>query len=459
MKHKLTRRELLKTLAILGVGIKLAPRRIQAQSGKMIVIGAGASGLVAAYWLMDEGYDVTILEARDRVGGRAWSSYALAPYPIELGAEFVHGSEVATWDLLEDVGQDSLDEADGVGYVYFEKELWTEEELNDEYEFDGDLEALLEILVEEWSDESDEDISLADLLDYFAEEYEDIENADIRQLLINKIANEYGAPADKIGVKSLVAGAGIDSGEGDFVLEEGYTALMTAIADKLDVQLNTVVTSVNWSSDGVEIMTADGTEYEADQVVITLPLGVLRANKVAFSPPLPDAKQNAINTLGIGHVDKLILKFDEAFWDDDMAGWDTPLDSQIWWRNGLGRDDEQPILTALIGGEAAIRFEGMTEAEVIQAGLSDLEQMFELENLADNLVEGHFISWGTDPYALMGYSYIPVNGVGLNAILAEPVDDVLFFAGEATHANNFATVHGAIESGIRVAEEIIESNE
>lgn len=231
---------------------------------------------------------------------------------------------------------------------------------------------------------------------------------------------------------------------------------MTAIADEVEVRLNTVVTAINWDNNRVRIIASDGQEFEADKVVITLPLAVLKSNQVTFSPALPDAKLTAIQTLGAGHVDKLILKFDSAFWDDDFAGVDTTLPTQIWWRPGIEREnDELAILTALIGGESAVQFEAMSEAEAIQAGLRDLEAMFGISDLQGKLLEGRFIGWGSDPFSLMGYSYIPVGAKGQNEVLASPISDVLFFAGEATHETSFATVHGAIESGIRVADEIM----
>lgn len=458
MNHrKFSRREFLRSMMILGIGVRLLPRAVAAQSGRIIVIGAGASGLAAAYSLMDEGYEVLVLEARNRVGGRAWSDNTLAPYPIELGAEFVHGSEVVTWDMLEEFEQDSLDEDEGEGYIYFEGELWTEAELADEYDFDGDIETLVETLVEEWIEEDNDDASLKDLLDAYQDEYEDLADPEVRRLLDNKTANENAANNDDLSIYSIVNSAGIEDGSGDYWLEEGYSALMNAIADELDIRLDTSVIKIEWNASGASVTTGIGETLTADKVIVTLPLGVLKAGVVEFSPALPAGKQDAIRRLGAGHVDKLILKFDTVFWDEEMVSVDTTLDTQIWWRPGYGRDDELPILTALIGGRMAERFETMSEAEVIAAGLRDLEQMFEVENLADHLVEGKFIAWGSDPYARMGYSYLPVGGDGLNDTLAEPIDDVLFFAGEATNADQFATVHGAFESGFRAADEVMEA--
>jgi len=454
-----SRRDFLRTMAILGIGVRFSPRRIQAQSLKVVIIGAGAAGLATAYMLDEEGFDVTILEARNRVGGRAFTDYDLAPYPIELGAEFVHGSEVVTWDILEEYGQDSLDANDGDGYIYFAGELWTEKEFADEYDFNGDIETLIGTLIQEWVDEDNDDVTIKALLDEYEEDYEDLADSEVRRLLDNKTANEYGANLDELSVQGFALASGAGDGNGDFVLEEGYSALMNAVAEELDIRLNTPVTAITWNNNGVQIKTANGDIIDADKVVITLPLGVLKSNQVTFSPPLPPKKLDAITRLGAGHVDKLILKFDRPFWDEEMESVDTTLDTQIWWRPGIGRDDELPILTALIGGKHAVRFEGMTDEQVIAAGLRDLEEMFDMDNLAEHLVEGKFIAWGRDPYSLMGYSYVPVDGDGLNEILGESVEDVLFFAGEATHPRNFATVHGAIESGLRAAEDVVDSIE
>ena len=222
----------------------------------------------------------------------------------------------------------------------------------------------------------------------------------------------------------------------------------------LDIRRSTPVQRIQWGATGAKIFTEQGI-LEADRVVITLPLGVLQAGDVTFDPPLPPEKLTAIQALGAGHVDKLILKFTEPFWPTEFGALATSLASQVWWRPGWGRDNEAPILTALIGGQAAENFEQMGEQAVIQAGLQDLETIFGVSNLAEKLVEGHFVAWGTDPYAKMGYSHVPVGAVGQREVLARSVENVLFFAGEATHTIRAATVHGALESGLAAAEEIM----
>ncbi|MEL6322275.1 MAG: NAD(P)/FAD-dependent oxidoreductase, partial [Cyanobacteria bacterium J06626_14] len=204
----------------------------------------------------------------------------------------------------------------------------------------------------------------------------------------------------------------------------------------------------------IEVQTATGTTYTAQQVVITLPLALLQENAVEFAPPLPDTKLNAIQGLGAGHITKLILKFDQPFWSKRLESCLTTLDTQLWWRSGWKRNNEAPVLTAYTGAVGADKLGALGQERAIQKGLQDLEQMFNMP-LANRLVDALFVDWQKDSYARMAYSYVPVNGVGLRSQLAQPVDHMLFFAGEATHPTRAATVHGALESGIRASHEIL----
>lgn len=456
-RSKVSRRTFLKTLLCSSIALKLGSRQhpLKSQSTSIIVIGAGASGLAAAYMLTDEGYNVTVLEARNRVGGRAFSDYSLAPYPIEMGAEFIHGDGVVTWDVMAEFDMDSLDQNEYNTMIHIDNTIMTADEFTDEYEVD--VESVLDTLIAEWLDEGNDDISIQGLLEDALDSVELAAYSELIRLLDTISATDNGGNIGEVGISGLASSGSEDAGNGDFRLEDGYSVLMNAIAEELDVQLEMPVQQIEWGTSGIRITTDNGEQFEADKLIVTLPLGVLKSNQVTFLPSLPLAKQNAINMLGAGHVDKVILKFDEAFWVDEFEIIVTTLNTQSWWRPGIGRDDELPILTALVGGDDAIRYEGMTNDEVIAANIQQLEQIWGVDNLADHVVDAKFIAWGTDPYSQMGYSFVPVDGVGLNDALGESIDDVLFFAGEATHSTHFGTVHGALESGFRAAEEVIEA--
>ena len=222
------------------------------------------------------------------------------------------------------------------------------------------------------------------------------------------------------------------------------------------MKLRTPVRGISWSPEGVEVHSTIAQSFVADLALVTLPLGVLKADDVRFTPSLPPEKQSAIDGLGAGHVDKIVLRFRERVWPQEMAGILTTLSSQLWWRPGWGREDEVPVLTAIIGGDAAAHFESLGSQAIPQA-LDHLSVMLDVDMRRHFETLGLFVAWGTDRWSRTGYSYEPINAAGLRAQLDQPVEGVLFFAGEATHATRAGTVHGAIESGIRAARQVLAS--
>jgi monoamine oxidase len=408
----------------------------------VIVIGAGAAGIAAARRLRAAGRGVTVLEARDRVGGRVWTAHDLAPAPVELGAEYVHGEHVVTWSWLSEFGLEAAE-------AHVDEPWWAFaggrrldpagfDALMPSHPFDdlreagwawGTPGATLETALRAWARDNRP------------------EGQDAAWGLWNSASGVgWGADLDRLGVDAILEATYEGDGETDFRVVGGYATLLERAAASLDVRLDAPVTAVEWSRRGAIVHSATG-ELAARHVIVTLPLGVLRAGAVTFDPPLPDGTREAIAGLGVGHVDKVVLLFDAPFWPEGMKGVFTDLDGQSWKVAGGGR-----VLRALMGGRAAERFEAAPDP--VALALRELETVFGVE-LAGRLLAGRFAGWGTDPWARTGYSYVPPGGRGLRAALAEPLGHVLFFAGEATHVVRPATVHGAIESGERAAAEVL----
>jgi monoamine oxidase len=414
----------------------------------VVVIGAGAAGIAAARSLRAAGCRVAVLEARDRVGGRVWTARDLAPFPVELGAEYLHGEHVVTWRWLREFGLDALDA--------HRSEAW--------WAFAGGRRLdprAFEALVP--SDPFDDLRAAADAWGAAGATLETALRAWARESRPGQLEAAWGlwnsascldqaADLDRVGVDGLLDATYDGDGDTNFRVGAGYGALFERAAASLEIRLGTPVTAVEWGARGATVH-AGSTAFACERVVVTLPLGVLKAGGVAFDPPLPERKQEAIVRLGAGSVDKVVLLFDAPFWPEAMSGLFTDLDGQSWKLPGWGRAEQAPVLRVLMGGRAAERYEAAPDP--VAKAVGELETVFEVD-LGGRLRGGRFVGWGTDPWARMGYSYVPPGGRGLRAALAAPMGGVLFFAGEATHVVRPCTVHGAIESGERAATEVLQ---
>ena len=424
--------------------------QIDKGNSRVLVIGAGAAGLAAGRSLHDAGYDVILLEARNRVGGRAWTRYDLAPHPVEMGAEFIHGDKAVTWSLMRKYGLHALDKVDWEqGGAYLDERLLGPEAFDALPHAEKFSLVHVDEAAEAWHNADQPDSSLTEILGT------DEMPEGMRALLRNRFTGDMAAEPERLGIYGWLEWIRVHDGQDDFRLVEGYSRLMERLADGLDVRLNAPIERIKWDANGVTAHTRTGDTFEARCAVVTLPLGVLQAGDVTFDPLLPVNKQAAIAGLGSGLVNKLILKFKEKFWTGPSPALLTTLDSQIWWRPGIGRTNEAPIVTGYMGGQAAERFMALGEERAIVEGLHHLEQMFGLKELQRQLETGWLVAWPADIYTKMGYSYVPVGGAGLRDQLAAPIEQVLFFAGEATSRECASTVHGALESGFRVAAEVM----
>jgi monoamine oxidase len=225
------------------------------------------------------------------------------------------------------------------------------------------------------------------------------------------------------------------------------------LSRQLQIRLAEPVNRVTWNSAGARVATASGATLEARKIVITVPLAQLQQNAIRFEPPLAPDKQNAINRLGAGNIVKIVLQFKDPFWPARMECFATDKRTGFWWRPGWNRSNEAPVLTAYAGATLADRLVKFGNDAAIQIALEDLNQLFGNQTTT-NYTSGMVLNWQSEPYIEMAYSFCPVGAAGLRRVLSYPIDGVLFFAGEATSVERNATVHGAVESGRRAANEV-----
>jgi len=489
----------------------------------VVVIGAGISGLKAAADLQRSGAKVTILEARNRIGGRvhthafdvtptASTSSADSTGPVDvkvdLGATFVCGtSRTAPINPLVPYMKDYLrlsmcpKHQDGPsGAALYDRggiRIPLSEQLAAEEEYEYLLERLLERGEEasRRNKKSSDDESVADATEAIMSK---MILTDLQKEIVSCYANDlYVVAQDQLSLRGSIT-EGYDGAHE--LVQGGYGQLVEAIAagkdgpgvqeQKLkDIRLNYVVKKIELMADarkGVKIYRKKPTTPEnnsdsrieetgekekeeiiqADAVLVTLPLGVLKAQSVEFSPALPDYKLEAINALGMGTENRIAMLFETPFWPETIH-FLRPLSGDYTFANvhALGVPN---TLCAWVRPSAIDRVEALTDEETLEEILSVLQTMF--KGTIIPYPRSYVVTrWGSDPYSQGAYSYVPVGSrkqyfdwmslpvtgdTSFDACAARvqlPLrkDTRLYFAGEATHKGDAYTVHGAFMSGKR----------
>ena len=411
---------------------------------RVVVVGAGMAGLTAARALTACGISVTVLEARDRLGGRLWTDDSQG-VPLDLGASWIHGvggnpltalaAQAGLQTIPSDVETVQLWDANG--------QPVTESALDKA----ADKAKAIAQAIETDAESRDDDISWGAAIDA----RDDTDDPVLRWILRSDLAVEYNADLDALSVWHGTDDNTFD-GE-DHLFAQGYGALAEWLARDLDVRKAQAVTRIERSSEGVTVW-ANEVAFEADAVICTVPLGVLRAGRIAMEPALPTPVTAAIDGLRMGVLNKLYLRFDKAFWPTDagILGRISPNTGTFQEFFNLSAALGAPILLAFNAGATAIALEALPRDALVSQAMAALRELFPDAPDPLGAVETR---WSGDPWAGGSYSYVPT-GTSSTAYetLAKPIDDRLFLAGEATIRTYRGTVHGAHLSGLRAASQV-----
>jgi len=425
--------------------------RASANSESVIIIGAGMAGLAAARELHDLGYQVTILEARNRVGGRVWTSNLWTGIPVDLGASWIHGSQSNPMTALADqIG------AQRVATDYDNNVLYTTtgEVMSDSSA--RELEHLYDQLETVISRNASADETLLSVLENsvlwtgLSKQQRQLS----LHLLNTTIEHEFA------GALNQISAANPDdsdefAGE-DVLFMHGYGALTDYLSTGLDIRLEQVVNHINYASNKVLIKTQQR-EFSADRVIITLPIGVLKHASIKFVPELPAEKQAAIKTIGSGVLNKLFLKFPTVFWqkEREILNW-VSAEHGRWneWLNMSAYIDDA-VLLGFNAADYARKTETWSDEAIVADAMNVLRTIYGQQ--IPEPQSWQVTRWGADPFARGAYSF---NAVGVDIdtrlTLANSINHQLYFAGEAASRDYPATVHGAYLSGIEAATAIID---
>lgn len=428
------------------------PPKTAAAKTEILVIGAGAAGISAARALQDDGYDVIVLEARSRIGGRVWTDRSWPGSALDMGASWIHGiTDNPLTELVKKFTIKTLP-TDYDSILTYNPQGWPLTDATRD-KLDARLE---EVLAEAaaWGEELDEDVSLQAGIDHVVagRDLSRQERLELDYAVNTTIEHEFAADAAEFSL--WYGDEGKVFGGEDVIFPDGYDQIFKRLAEGLDIRLNQSVQKVEYGSTGVKITTQNGV-FEAERAVITLPLGVLKTGAISFTPALPASKTVAIQKLGMGLLNKTYLRFPEAFWGDesDLLGYIGERKGE-WaeWLN-IYKYTGQPILLGFNAGRYGRQIEKLTDEQIVGAAMKTLRTIYG-DDIPDPIAS-LITRWASDPLAGGSYSYLPPGATEADrAALAEPVAERLFFAGEATSSDYPATVHGALLSGRRAAAEI-----
>jgi monoamine oxidase len=400
------------------------------------VIGAGAAGLAAARTLVERGRNVIVLEARDRIGGRAWTDSASFGTPVDLGCGWLHSADVNPW----------REEARRLGITVIERSPLWQSRVGNRLVGEG-RDAPWGQAIGRWfnaiaaAGEAGQDVPGSTV----------VGDGEFRTLFESVVTWACGVELHEL---STLDYARYRNTGFDWPVREGYGALVARYGEGLPVRLNTPVSVVRWAGQQIRLEMPGGA-VDAGALIVAAPPSVILAGGLRFDPPLPVEKLDAMAAIKLGTANKVFFAVDgDPFGMPDNSYGSSRLDS----RRTAGlifRHQGQDIAGGYLGGDLAEELDRAGERATIDFVIGEFAAVFGAD-VRRRLGKAICTRWFTDPWSRGGYSAAKPGHADARGILATPIDDRLFFAGEACSIEDFGTAHGAYLTGIAAGEAILQ---
>jgi monoamine oxidase len=416
----------------------------------VIIIGAGAAGLMAAKELSANDKKVLVLEARDRIGGRIHTiNNTDFSQPIEGGAEFVHGNLKLTLALLNEIKD---------AHFIAEGEIWRSEKgkLMQQEDFIEDYDLLMQALKKQ-----QEDIPI---LQFLEQHFKDEKYQLLKKSIYSYTEGYYAGDRNKASTLFLREELQ-QTEEEQYRIKGGYTQLVNhlykqCLQQKCAFEYAAPVNHIQWQPNEVQVVTSNQKTYHAAQVMITVPLGVLQNQQsksyIHFQPVISE-QMDAIGQLGFGAAIKVLLEFKEAFWLQDgqlkkMSFLFSEAPIPTWWTQ---HPQTSALLTGWCAGPAAQHLKDQTDDAILEKAMQSLSQIFQkpIPELEQQLKGKQVCNWVRDDYAQGGYAYVTTHTKKALELLSKPISNTIYFAGEGYHDGlEIGTVEAALQNGQKMAQ-------
>ena len=432
-----------------GLGwLRLARASGVPMSSDVVIIGAGMSGLAAAKDLAAKGRGVIVLEAQSSIGGRTLTDRSLG-LPLDLGASWIHGTRNNPLSAIANSLNLSTfpTDYDAIQRYDYDGRAITEAE---DRLVDANYNSLMAgIRKAQRQSRTDKSLGAAINGILSARTYTPFEQRAIKYSINTDIEHNYAADVSRMSLKYWDQDSEFSGN--DVIIQQGYSQITDFLASGVDVRLSTVVQEIDYSGSHVKIKTNNGT-FSAKKVIVTVPLGVLKAGAIKFTPVLPSRFSGAISRLGMGLLNKTYLRFPYRFWEgeEQLLGY-IGLEQGRWaeWCD-FQRMTNQPILLGFNAASFASTLEAYSDAQTINSAMTVLRAMYGA-SVPDPL--GYKITrWGKNPFSFGSYSFIGIGSTPKDCdTLAQPINSKLILAGEHTNKKYIGTAHGAYLSGLNAS--------